>query len=161
MLRPRSSAHHERRDGFGTRKDSRTKDTRKFLCRLGPCVRDDGHSGERIEGPIDPRSGTSAVLATNYVRLDRIEYSFVSSGVSGEEPQVLVERLNAMGDAEFREISWRLRELERDTLLRASAPAAADGLALPCSATPLRWSRHGSIDSSGIPGLISALPHPK
>lgn len=87
-----------------------------------------------IEGLIEARSGASALLATNHERMERIERSFVSSGLSGEEPLVVFERLNAMGDAELfgelsaivREISWRLRELERDTLLRASALAPAD-----------------------------------
>jgi hypothetical protein len=87
-----------------------------------------------IEGLIDEGSGASALLATNHERMERIERSFVSSGLSGEEPLVVFDRLNALGDAELlvelgaivREISWRLRELERDTLLRANALAPAD-----------------------------------
>ena len=89
---------------------------------------------EWIEGLIDAGSEASAVLAANHVRMELIERSFISSGLSGEEPLVLFERLNAIGDAELfgelsvivREISWRLRELERDTLLRASALSPDD-----------------------------------
>lgn len=89
---------------------------------------------EWIEGLIDAGSEASAVLAANHARMELIERSFISSGLSGEEPLVLFERLNAIGDAELfgelsvivREISWRLRELERDTLLRASALSPDD-----------------------------------
>jgi hypothetical protein len=87
-----------------------------------------------IEGLIEAGSGASALLAANHVRMERIERSFVSSGLCGDEPLVVFERMTALGDAELfvelggivREISWRLRELERDTLLRASALAPAD-----------------------------------
>lgn len=89
---------------------------------------------EWIQSLIDAQTGASTLLAANHVRMERIERSFVSSGLSGDEPLVLFERLNAIGDAELlgelsaivREIAWRLRELERDTLLRASALSPAD-----------------------------------
>jgi hypothetical protein len=91
-------------------------------------------SRERILSLIEAGSGASPLLASNHLRMERIERSFVSSGLSGEEPMALFERLNAIGDADLtgelsaivREISWRLRELERDTLLRASALPPVD-----------------------------------
>jgi hypothetical protein len=104
------------------------------LVRVSETIGRFRQSREWIEGLIDAGSGASAVLATNHVRMERIERSFVSSGLSGDEPLALFERLNAIGDAELfgelsaivREIAWRLRELERDTLLRASALPPAD-----------------------------------
>lgn len=104
------------------------------LARVSETMRRFHQARAWIEGLIDAGSGASALLASNQVRMERIERSFVSSGLSGEEPLVLFEQLNALGDAKLfgelsaivREIAWRLRELERDTLLRASALLPAD-----------------------------------
>ena len=87
-----------------------------------------------IQGLIDAGSGASAVLATNHGRMERIERSLARSGLSGDDAAALFARLDAVGDpallaeldAVLREIGWRLRELERDTLLRAGSLAPAD-----------------------------------
>lgn len=82
-----------------------------------------------LDQVIDAGTEASAVLAANHTRMEMIERSFVSCGLSGEDPLALFERLNAFDDpalieelqAIVHEIGWRLRELERDTLLRASS----------------------------------------
>jgi len=87
-----------------------------------------------IEGLIAAGSGASAVLAANHGRMERIERSLARSGLSGEDPVALFAQLNEIDDpallAELEtvvtEIGWRLRELERDTVLRAGSLAPAD-----------------------------------
>lgn len=84
-----------------------------------------------IQGLIDSGSAASALIASNHSRMLQIERSLARSGLAGEEPLVVFERLNVLGDpslladlgAIVREIGWRLRELERDTLLQASSLA--------------------------------------
>lgn len=80
-----------------------------------------------IEGLIQAGSGASELIASSHERMERIERSLVSSGLTGEEPTLVFEKLNALGDhgllaelgAIVSEIEWRLREVERDSLLRA------------------------------------------
>jgi hypothetical protein len=87
-----------------------------------------------IEGLIAAGSGASAVLAANHGRMERIERSLARSGLSGEDPVALFAQLNEIDDpallAELEtvvtEIGWRLRELERDTVLRAGSLAPTD-----------------------------------
>lgn len=82
-----------------------------------------------IQSLIDGKSPASALIEANHSRMARIERSLASSGLAGAEPLVVFEQLNALQDpallaeveAIVREIDWRLRELERDTLLRATA----------------------------------------
>jgi hypothetical protein len=82
-----------------------------------------------IETLVKAGTPASAVIAANLERMERIARSLASTGLAGEEPLALVARLDAMGDPAVyrelgnivREVGWRLRELERDTLLRASA----------------------------------------
>ncbi|MFG6486767.1 HD-GYP domain-containing protein [Roseateles sp. BYS78W] len=81
-----------------------------------------------IESLIKAGTPASSVIAANLHRMEHIVRSVASTGLAGEEPLALVARLNAIGDARIyqdlgnivREIGWRLRELERDTLLRAT-----------------------------------------
>lgn len=114
---------------------SETSDTLSGYMRLAQTIERFGVARDWIEGLIEGQSAAAApVLAANLGRMQSIERSFISSGLAGEEPLVLFERLNALGDANLldelsaivRELSWRLRELERDTLLRAGTLPADD-----------------------------------
>jgi len=114
----------------------RTGDALAGLLRIAQTIGRFRDARAWIEGLIEDGTPASAVLAANHGRMQRIERSFVSSGLAGEEPLVLFERLNSLGDdtlldelaAIVREIGWRLRELERDTLLRSSALSSQDAL---------------------------------
>ena len=106
-----------------------TGDVLARLIRVSETVERFQKSLPWIQSLIDARSSASALIESNHSRMERIERSLASSGLTGAEPLVVFERLNALGDpsvlaeleAIVREIGWRLRELERDTLLRASA----------------------------------------
>lgn len=115
---------------------ARSGDALAGLLRIAQTIGNFRSARPWIEGLIDGGTPVSAVLAANHDRMKRIERSFISSGLAGEEPLVLFERLKSFGDDSLlhelesivREIGWRLRELERDTLLRASALASPDAL---------------------------------
>lgn len=82
--------------------------------------------------------------------MELIERSFVGTGLAGDEPLLLFERLNSFGDAELlgelgaiaRELGWRLRELERDTLLRASSLPADDARLVQKMIARLKFSEN-------------------
>lgn len=117
---------------------SETGDALAGYVRLAQTIERFGMARDWIEGLIAGKSAAAPVLAANHGRMQSIERSFISSGLAGEEPLVLFERLNGLGDPKLldelsaivRELSWRLRELERDTLLRASALPADDARAI-------------------------------
>jgi len=73
------------------------------------------------------RPGLRAVLEAALQRLLRIQTAFSSTGLDAHDPDALVASLAEQRDAELQvelmtvvgELEWRLRELERETLLRA------------------------------------------
>lgn len=73
------------------------------------------------------RPGLRAVLQAGLNRLLRIQTAFSSTGLDTHDPDALVASLAEQRDAELQvelmtvvgELEWRLRELERESLLRA------------------------------------------
>jgi HD-GYP domain-containing protein (c-di-GMP phosphodiesterase class II) len=80
------------------------------------------------------RSGLRAVLEAGLNRLLRIQTAFSSTGLDTHDPEALVASLAAQGDPALQvelmtvvgELEWRLRELERESLLRAGLLPAAE-----------------------------------
>lgn len=74
------------------------------------------------------RPGLRAVLEACQNRLLRIQTAFSSTGLDAHDPDALVASLAEQGDAKLQvelmtvvgELEWRLRELERESMLRAS-----------------------------------------
>ena len=87
---------------------------------------------ERIAAAAPP---LHAVLDVVLQRLLRIQTAFSSTGLDALDPQTLVATLSTQQDAELQEelmtvvgeLEWRLRELERESLLRAGLLPAQDG----------------------------------
>ena len=88
---------------------------------------------------IDERIGRAApglkdLLEIGLERMQRIQTAFSSTGLDVGDPEVVLRELAALHDAQVhievvtvvRELGWRLRELEREQLLRASTLGAAD-----------------------------------
>ncbi len=79
-----------------------------------------------------------SVLEVVQQRLQRIQTAFSSTGLDAQAPQALVAALATQQDAELQnelmtvvgELEWRLRELERESLLRAGLLAPRDGAVL-------------------------------
>ncbi|HEU6454872.1 MAG TPA: hypothetical protein VN201_05360, partial [Roseateles sp.] len=73
------------------------------------------------------RPGLRAVLQAGLNRLLRIQTAFSSTGLDTHDPDALVASLAEQRDAELQvelmtvvgELEWRLRELERESMLRA------------------------------------------
>ncbi len=71
-------------------------------------------------------------------RLLRIETAFTSTGIAGDNPRAVLQELADAGDPGMwlevtsivRELSWRMREIERTSLLRAGLLSAADQQAM-------------------------------
>lgn len=67
-------------------------------------------------------------------RMQRIRTAFSSTGLDAADPEIMLRELAALQDAQIhievvtvvRELGWRLRELEREQLLRASALTTED-----------------------------------
>jgi HD-GYP domain-containing protein (c-di-GMP phosphodiesterase class II) len=80
------------------------------------------------------RPGLRAVLQAGLQRLLRIQTAFSSTGLDTHDPDALVAGLAEQRDAALQvelmtvvgELEWRLRELERESLLRAGLLPAAD-----------------------------------
>jgi hypothetical protein len=83
---------------------------------------------ERARGPL------RQILEGGTARTLRIQTAFASTGLDGAQPQLLLRELAAAGDlglwlevnAIVRELAWRMREVERTSLLRAGLLSAAD-----------------------------------
>jgi HD-GYP domain-containing protein (c-di-GMP phosphodiesterase class II) len=69
------------------------------------------------------------IIAQGMVRMQRIQVAFSSTGLDAHEPGQVLARLQAPGDDAsthqevlivLRELEWRLKELERESLMRAS-----------------------------------------
>lgn len=81
------------------------------------------------------RPALRAVLEAGLQRLLRIQTAFSSTGLDAHDPDALVAVLAEQRDVELQtelmtvvgELEWRLRELERESLLRAGALAPAEG----------------------------------
>jgi HD-GYP domain-containing protein (c-di-GMP phosphodiesterase class II) len=81
------------------------------------------------------RPALHAVLEAALQRLLRIQTAFSSTGLDAHNPQALVALFTEQLDPELqlelmtvvREMEWRLRELERESLLRAGQLPAAEG----------------------------------
>lgn len=81
------------------------------------------------------RPGLKAVLQAGLQRLLRIQTAFSSTGLDAHDPDALVAVLSEQRDAELQvelmtvvgELEWRLRELERESLLRAGLLPAEEG----------------------------------
>lgn len=82
----------------------------------------------------DARPALRAVLAAGLQRLMRIQTAFSSTGLDAHDPDALVAVLAEQRDATLQvelmtvvgELEWRLRELERESLLRAGVLAAEE-----------------------------------
>lgn len=104
------------------------------LTRVTGTVRNFRESRPWIQRLIESRSGASAVVAANHGRMELIECSLARSGLLVDDAAQLFERLAPVDDPDLlaeleavvKEVGWRLRELERDTLLRATTLAPAD-----------------------------------
>lgn len=67
------------------------------------------------------------VLSSGLARMARLQTGFISTGLDTQDPAALLHQLAGLADPELhievltivREIEWRFRALERDTLLRA------------------------------------------
>lgn len=76
----------------------------------------------------------SALVTSNVRRMERIQQVFSSTGLAGPNPQAQLAQFEVLDDpllhAEIasivREVEWRLRELERDSLLHAGRLCPAD-----------------------------------
>lgn len=88
-----------------------------------------------IEGRIaSARPGLKAVLEAGLQRLLRIQTAFSSTGLDAHDPDALVASLAEQRDPALQvelmtvvgELEWRLRELERESLLRAGLLPAAE-----------------------------------
>lgn len=81
------------------------------------------------------RPALRAVLEAGLQRMQRIQTAFSSTGLDTHDPDALVTSLAELRDAELQvelmtvvgELEWRLRELERESLLRAGLLPAEDG----------------------------------
>jgi hypothetical protein len=80
------------------------------------------------------RPALRAVLEAALKRLLRIQIAFSSTGLDAHKPDDLVAVLSEQRDAELQvelmtvvsELEWRLRELERESMLRAGLLPAAE-----------------------------------
>ena len=87
----------------------------------------DGESPGAAGGIAAARPGLRAVLEAGLQRLLRIQTAFSSTGLDTHDPDGLVASLAEQRDAKLQvelmtvvgELEWRLRELERESLLRA------------------------------------------
>lgn len=83
---------------------------------------------ERARGPLQH------ILQGGTARTLRIQTAFASTGLDGEQPQQLLSELAAAGDLALwlevnsivRELAWRMREVERTSLLRAGLLSPGD-----------------------------------
>lgn len=81
------------------------------------------------------RPALRAVLEAGLQRMQRIQTAFSSTGLDTHDPDALVTSLAGLQDTELQEelmtvvgeLEWRLRELERESLLRAGLLPAEDG----------------------------------
>lgn len=81
------------------------------------------------------RPALRAVLEAGLQRMQRIQTAFSSTGLDTDDPDALVTGLAELRDTELQEelmtvvgeLEWRLRELERESLLRAGLLPAEDG----------------------------------
>jgi HD-GYP domain-containing protein (c-di-GMP phosphodiesterase class II) len=86
---------------------------------------------ERIAGAD---TGLKHLLEIGLVRMQRVQTAFSSTGLDAGDPDRLLRELAALLDPQVhievvtvvRELGWRLRELEREQLLRASVLSASD-----------------------------------
>jgi hypothetical protein len=78
--------------------------------------------------------GLRHLLEMGVERMQRIQIAFSSTGLDVGDPEVVLRELAAVHDAQMhieavtvvRELGWRLRELEREQLMRAAALNAMD-----------------------------------
>jgi hypothetical protein len=81
------------------------------------------------------RPGLRAVLEAGLQRLLRIQTAFSSTGLDTHDPDGLVASLAEQRDAKLQielmtvvgELEWRMRELERESLLRAGLLPSEEG----------------------------------
>ena len=88
-----------------------------------------------IDGVIAASQGElRQVLTTGYTRMARIRAALSSTGLDAGSPELLLSELAALSDCTVRnevgaivgELEWRLRDLERETRMRAALLPAAD-----------------------------------
>lgn len=104
------------------------------LARIGAAMSNYRRERRHVEELAGACNAASPLAALAGRRMERIERSLVASGLAVDEPLALFEQVNAVGDPEIllelgailREVEWRLRELEREMLLRAERLPARD-----------------------------------
>lgn len=82
----------------------------------------------------EARGPLRQVLQSGLQRMLRIQTAFSSTGLDSGDPELLLRELSAMGDPQVHlevmtvigELEWRLRELERESLLRGSLGDPSD-----------------------------------
>jgi HD-GYP domain-containing protein (c-di-GMP phosphodiesterase class II) len=88
-----------------------------------------------IEARIaDARGELKRALVSGLGRMQRLQIAFSSTGLDAADPEALLHQLAALHDPKVhlevitivREIEWRLRSLERESLLRSSLLTAED-----------------------------------
>jgi len=90
--------------------------------------------------------GLKALIAHGMERLHRIQIAFSSTGLDSDGPEGVIQRLTAPGSETvqreanivLREIEWRLKELERESLLRAERLTPGDTRVVQRLVTELR-----------------------
>lgn len=94
-------------------------------------VQTQGWIGQRI---AEARGELRQALVSGMERMERLQTAFTSTGLDAADPEVLLRQLAALHDPQVhlevitivREIEWRLRSLERDSLLRTGLLGAQD-----------------------------------
>ena len=92
--------------------------------------------------------GLKSLIGHGVERLHRIQLAFSSTGLDSDNPEGVIERLTAPGSETvqreanivLREIEWRLKELERESLLRAERLPPGDARVVQRLVTELRGS---------------------
>ena len=98
------------------------------------------------------RNADRSMLEIGLDRMLRIRTAFSSTGLDVGDPEVVLRELAALQDAQIhievvtvvRELGWRMRELEREQLLRASALVTGEQAVIRELIERLKGERKGS-----------------
>jgi hypothetical protein len=129
--------------------DARSHELLARLCALRETLQRFEAGQSQLECESRASADLSRLLSSVKERMSQIERSLARSGLTGEEPLVLYERLQVAADplieneltAIVGEVEWRLNELERESLLRSHGLADADRHAVESLMARLRVAR--------------------